>query len=162
VASTIFAISHRVVDGGAALDQLVAADAHTEREAVADHLAHGGHDLGEQAGAVDERAAVLVGAPVGGGRQEAAHDRRVAALQFDAVEAALGAVLGDERVAGDDLLDLGVVTAFGTSRNSGSATADGRPHGQAREHRRRLAAVVVDLGEDRHPVAVHRVGDGRR
>jgi len=31
----------------------------------------------------------------------------VRALQFDPVEPALGAVLGDERVASDDLVDLG-------------------------------------------------------
>ena len=37
----------------------------------------------------------------------------VRALQFDAVEAALGAVLGDERVAGDDLVDLGVGDGLG-------------------------------------------------
>ena len=70
---------------------------------------------------------------VGGGGQEAADDRGVAALQLDAVEAALGAVLGDERVAGDDLVDLGSVTALGTSRNSGSATADGA-HTGSREY----------------------------
>ena len=67
----------------------------------------------QQAGPVVERPAVLVGAPVGGGGEEAAHDRRVAALQLDAVEAALGAVLGDQRVAGDDLVDLGVGDGLG-------------------------------------------------
>ena len=38
---------------------------------------------------------------------------------------------------------------------------DGRrpPDREARVHRRRLAAVVIDLGEDRHPMTVHGVGD---
>ena len=89
------------------LDQLVAAQAHAERQPGADHPAHRGDDLDEDAGPVLERAAVVVGAAVGGGGQEPAHDRRVRALQLDAVEAALGAVLGDECVAGDDLVDLG-------------------------------------------------------
>ena len=53
--------------------------------------------LEAEAQAVLERAAVLVGAPVGGGGEETAHDAAVAALQFDAVEPAFGAVLGDDR-----------------------------------------------------------------
>ena len=64
-----------VVDGGAALDELVAADAHAQCQPVADHPANRCHDFREQPGAIGETAAVCVGAPVRGGRQEAAHDR---------------------------------------------------------------------------------------
>ena len=93
--------------------------------------AHRGDDLEQQAGPVGERAAVLVGALVGGGREEAAHDRRVAALQLDAVEAALGAVLGDDaRSRRRSRRSRPCVTALGTSRNSGSATGDGAHTGR--------------------------------
>ena len=54
-----------------------------------------------------------IGSFVGGRRQEAADDRRVTALQFDAVEPALRAVLGHPRVAGDDLVDLAVGDRLG-------------------------------------------------
>ena len=106
-----------------------------------------------------EAAAVVVGAPVGGRGEEAAHDRRVAALQLDAVEAALGAVLGDERVAGDDLVDLGRRDRLGHLAEQRIGDRRRRPHRQPGVHRRGLAAVVVDLGEDRDPVAVDGVGD---
>ena len=149
----------RIVDRGAALDQFVATDAYAEREPVADHVTHGGDDLGEQSGAVLHRPAVLVGAPVGGGGQESAHDRRVAALQLDAVEATLGTVLGHERVAGDDLVDLGAVDRLRYLAEQRVGHGRWRPHRQAREHRGRLSAVVVDLSEDRCAMSVHGVGD---
>ena len=105
------------------------------------------------------RAAVLVGALVGRGGEEAAHDGRVAALQFDAVEATLGAVFGDQAypamissisACGDGLGDF-AEQRVGDRRR--------RPDRQARVHRTRLPAVVVDLGEDRDSMAVHGVGD---
>ena len=122
---------HRVIDGRAALDQFVAAQPHTESEPVADHLAHGGHDVGEQAGAVLDAAAVLVGALVGGLAEEATHDRRVRALQLDAVEPPLGAVLGDQCIAGHDLLDVGDGDGFGNLAEQWVGHRRGRPHGQA-------------------------------
>ena len=97
----------RVVDGRAVIDQLVTADPHAERQPVADDAPDGGHDLDHDPRPVLEAPAVRVGAHVRGRREEAAHDRRVRALQLDPVEATLGAVLGDHRVAGDDLVDLG-------------------------------------------------------
>ncbi len=150
----------RVVDRGAVLDQLVAAQPHAERQPVPDHLAHGGDDVDEDARPVLERPAVLVGAAVGGGGEEPADDRAVRALQLDAVEAALGAVLGHQCVAGDDLVDLGA--RHGLRHLAEQRVGDRRrpPHRQARVHRRRLATVVVDLGEDRRAMAVDRVGDG--
>src|SRR5207244_1433120 len=76
---------HRLVDRGATLDQLVAADAHAECEAVANDTTHGGHDLQEHPGPVRQRPAVVVGALVRRRGEEAAHDGAVAALQLDAV-----------------------------------------------------------------------------
>ena len=148
-----------VVDRRATLDQLVAADAHAERQAVADHPADGADDVDQHPAAVEQRAAVLVGALVGGRRQEAADDRRVAALQFDAVEPTLGAVLGDPRVPGDDLVDLGVGHRLWHLAKQRIGDGRRRPHRQPRVHRACLAAVVVDLGEDRHAVTMNSVGD---
>ena len=152
--------AHRIVDGGAALDQFVAAQSHAERKASADDLAHGGHDLDEQASPVLDAAAVLIGALVGGLAEEAAHDRAVAALQLDAVEPTLRAVLGDECVAGDDLVDLGMRDGLRHLTEQRVGDCRGCPHGQAGVHAAGLAAVVVDLSEDRHPMAMDRFCDG--
>ncbi len=124
-----------------------------------DRLAHGGDDLEQEPGAALERAAVGVGAPVGGAREEAAHERGVRALQLDPVEAARPAVAGDERVAGDDLGDLACVDRLRHLAEQRVGDRRRRPDRQARVHPRALPAVVVDLGEDRDVVAVHGVGD---
>ena len=55
--------------------------------------------------------------------------------------------------------DLTVVDGLGHLAEQGVGHRRRAPHRQAGVHARRLAAVVVDLGEDRHPVAVHGVGD---
>ncbi len=57
---------HRIVDRRAAVDQLVAAEAHPEGQPVADDCAHRGHDLDQKAGPVLDTAPVFVGASVGG------------------------------------------------------------------------------------------------
>jgi len=64
-----------LLDGRAALDQFVAAQPDTKCESAADDRAHGGDDLDEQAGAVIERSAVLIGPAVRRRREEPAHDR---------------------------------------------------------------------------------------
>ena len=96
----------RVVDRRAVIDQFVTADPHTERQPGADDPPDGGHDLDHDPRPVLETPAVGIGALVGGRREEAAHDRRVRALELDPVEAALRAVLGDHGVAGHDRVDL--------------------------------------------------------
>ena len=149
----------RLVDRRAALDQLVAAEADPQRQPVADHPPHRRDELQQQPGPVLERAAVAVGTPVGGGGEEPAHDRRVAALQLDAVEATLGAVLGDGGVAGDDLVDLGGGHRLGHLPEQRVGHRRRGPDRQPGVHRRRLSPVVVDLGEDRHPVPVDGLGD---
>ena len=152
--------AHRVVDGGATVDELVAADAHAQRHAVADDAPHGVDHLHQQPCAVLDGAAVLVGARVGGGGEEAANDGAVAALQFDAVEPTLCAVLGDHRVAGDDLVDLGLVDRFGHLAEQRVGHCRRCPHRHARVHAAGLTSVVVDLGEDGHAVPVNGIGDG--
>ena len=141
------------------VDELVAAEPHAEGQTRADRPAHRGDQVEQQAGAVRERPAVLVGAPVGGRREEPAHDRAVRALELDAVEAALGAPLGHVGVARHDGRDLAVVDGLGDLAEQRVGDRRRGPHRQARVHRRGLAAVVVDLGEDRRAVAVHGLGD---
>jgi len=124
-----------------------------------DRAAHRGDQLEEQPRPVGERTAVVVVTPVRGRRQEAPHDRAVRALELDAVEPALRAALGHVGVAGHDRRDLPVVHRLRDLAEERVGDRRGRPHRQARVHRRRLAAVVVDLGEDRRAVAVHGLGD---
>ena len=58
----------------------------------------------------------------------------MAALQFDAVEPALCAMLGDSRVPGDDLVDLGVGDRLGhLAEQAGRRPADGA-HTGSREY----------------------------
>ena len=148
-----------IVDRRAALDQLVTADPDTEGEPVADHAAHGGDDLDEQPRSVLEGSAVAVRAPVRRRGEEAPHDRRVRALQLDPVESTFGAVLGDRRVTGHDLLDLCRRDRLRHLPEERIGDRRRRPHREPGVHRAGLTAVVVDLGEDRHPVAMHRLGD---
>ncbi len=96
---------------------------------------------------------------VGGRREEAAHDRGVRALELDPVESSLGAMVGDEGVAVDDLADLVGLDRLGHFAEEGVGDGARRPHREAGVHARGLAAVVVDLGEDRDVVGVHRIGD---
>ena len=148
-----------IVDRGAALDQLVAAQPHAQCQVGADCGADRHDQLEQQAGTVGQRSSVAVGAAVGRRRQKPAHDRAVAALQLDPVETALGAVGRHQCVPGDDLLDLGLVDRLGHLAEQRVGHRRGRPHWQPRVHRRGLTAVVVDLGKDRRAVGVHRLGD---
>ena len=150
---------HGVVDPRAALDELVTADAHAEGPVAADGGADGVDDLEQQAGPVGQRPAVGVGAAVGGGGEEAAHDRGVGALELDAVEPPGHAVGGDGGVAVDDLGDLVGLDRLRHLAEQRVGDGARRPHRQSGVHGGRLAAVVVDLGEDRHAVGVHGVGD---
>ena len=148
-----------VVDTGTALDELVSADPHTERHAAGDGGSDSVDDLEQEPGPVGEGSSVLVGAPVGGRRQKAPHDRRVGALELDAVEASGRAVGGNGGVAVDDLGDLMQFHGFGDFAEQGVGHRAGCPHGQPGVHRGGLAAVVVDLGEHRHVVGVDGIGD---
>ena len=79
-------------------------------------------------------------------------------MQFHAIESAFRAVPGHRGVAGHDLGDLVPLHGLGHLAEHRVRHWAGRPHGQPGEHRRGLAAVVVQLGEDRHVVRVHRCG----
>ena len=150
---------HGFIDGGAAVDEFVAADAHAECEAITDDTTNGMHDVDQEARPVLQRAAIVVGALVGGGRQESTHDGRVAALQFDAVEAALGAMLGHQRIASNDLVDLSERHGLGNLAEQRIGHWRRGPHGKPAEHAAGLPTVVVDLSKDRRAVAMHGVGD---
>ena len=106
-----------------------------------------------------QTAAVAVGAAVGGRRQKAAHDRGVRTLQLDAVEPAGHAVLGHPGVPGDDLGDLVRLDRLGHLPEQRIRHRARRPDREAGVEAGGLPAVVVDLGQDRHPVGVHGVGD---
>ncbi len=92
--------------------------------------ADGVDDLAQQPRSPGERAAVLVVAVVGGRRQEATDDRRMRALQLDAVEAAGHAALGHGGVALHDGGDLEVVDRFGHLSKEGVGDGARRPHGR--------------------------------
>ena len=83
----------------------------------------------------------------------------MAALKFDAVETTLGAMFRDECVARDDLVDLGVADGLGHLTEQRIGDRGRRPHRKSAEHAARLTTVVIDLGEDRNTMTVHRVGD---
>ncbi len=149
----------RLAEGGAALDQLVAAEPHAECQAGPDRRAHRGHHLQQQPGAGRQRPAVPVGALVRGRGQETPDDRGLRALQFHAVEPALGAVPGDAGVAGHDLRDLVRLDRLGHLAEQRVGDRARRLHREPGVHPGGLAAVVVQLGQDRDPVRVHRVGE---
>ncbi len=130
---------------------------HAERPPGADRRADRGDHLQQQPGAVGQRPAVPVGALVRGRGQEAPDDRGLRALQFHAVEPALGAVPGDAGVAGHDLRDLVRLHRLGHLAEQRVGDRAGRLHREPGVHPGGLAAVVVQLGQDRDPVRVHRV-----
>src|SRR5450756_2770996 len=125
-----------------------------EGQPRSDRLPDGGDDLQQQPRPVVQTAAVAVSAVVRGRGQEAAHDRGVGALQLDAVEATQRAVLGDPGVPGNNLSDLVVLDLFGYLAEQRVAHRRRRPDRQPGVHARRLAAVVVDLRENRYAVLV--------
>ena len=122
-------------------------------------VAHGVDDLEQEPGPVGQRPAVGVLPGVGGGGQEAAHDRGVRALELDAVEPTLHAVAGHQGVPVDDLGDLLELDRLGDLAEQGIGHRARRPHRQPGVHAGRLTTVVVDLGEDGHVVGVDPLGD---
>ena len=130
-----FGDANGVVDRGAAVNELVPADSDAERKSIADHLADCCDDLNQQARPVLERAAVAVCPFVGRRRQKPADDGAVRALQFNTVEAAFGAVFSDQRIPGDDFVDLGVGDGFRHFAEKWIGNRGGSPDRQSRVHR---------------------------
>ena len=150
---------HRVFDVGASLDELVAAQPDPEDLVGPDGVPYGIDDLEQKAGPLDQWSAVGVIPGVGGGREEAAHDRGVRALELDAVEPTLHAVAGHQGVPVDDLGDLPELDGLRDLAEQGIGDRARSPHRQAGVHAGRLTAVVVDLGQDGHVVGVDPIGD---
>src|SRR5205823_2371506 len=132
----------------AALDELVARDAESEDELAADRLSNRLDDLPDEAGPLLDRATVGVAAAVCVGREELPDQRAVGALELGAVEPALHEVAGDLRVAGHHLVDLLLLHLLGDLPEERVGDRRWRPDRPPRVGRGRLAAVVVDLGED--------------
>lgn len=81
------------------------------------------------------------------------------ALQFNAVKTTFGTMFGDSYVTRDDLINLGVRDGFRNLAEEGIGNRRRCPHWKTTEHAARLTTVVVDLGKDRHAMAVDRIGD---
>ena len=81
------------------------------------------------------------------------------ALQFNAVEATFGTMFGDKCVTRDDLIDLGVRDSFRYFAKEGIGNRRRCPHRKTTEHAAGLTTVVIDLGKDRHAMAMDSIGD---
>ena len=93
-------------EGLAALDELFRGDAAPDREVGAAPLADGLHDLGGEAGAVLDAAAIGVGAAVEVWREEGAPQIAVGHVNLDAVEAGLLRPAGAVAEGGHGVADL--------------------------------------------------------
>ena len=104
-------------------------DADEQGHGLGDNGADGLGDLDQNAGAVLERAAVVVGALVGDGAQKLGNQVAVCAVDLDHVEAGLDGADGGGLPGLDELLDLGDGHLLGV-RVGGLVVADGRrtPH----------------------------------
>ena len=81
------------------------------------------------------------------------------ALQFNAVKTTFGTMFGNCDVTRDDLIDLGMSDSFGNFAKEGIGNRRRRPHRKTTEHAAGLTTVVVDLGKDRHAMAMDSIGD---
>ena len=81
------------------------------------------------------------------------------ALQFNAVKATFGTMFGNGDVARDDLINFGVRDSFGNFAKEGIGNRRRCPHRKTTEHAAGLTTVVVDLGKDRHAMAMDSIGD---
>jgi hypothetical protein len=82
--------------------------------AAADGLGHGRHHFQQQAGAVLDAAAVVVGAVVGAGLEELVDQVAVGGVDLDAVEAGADGVLRGVAVGLHDARDLSASSARGS------------------------------------------------
>ena len=164
---------HRLLEGPAALDPVGGRDAHPDRLARRDRLAHRLEAFQRKPHPVGERAAVLVGALVGERRQELVQQVAVRPVQLEPVDAEgqRPPRRGDEAVA-DPLQALGIegvgcrlalpVREGGGCLRAPAVGSLGVDLGAAvpGDAARGLAARMVDLDRDRHRrVAAHRVED---
>jgi hypothetical protein len=81
------------------------------------------------------------------------------ALQFHPIETALAGIGGYPRIALNNLQNILVFDRFRHFAEQRIGERRRRPGRQAGEHAAALAAVVVDLGQNRHAFGVNRAGD---
>ena len=101
-------------------------DPHAHRPVRGPHRPHRGEDLQREAQPVLERAAVLVGAPVGQRRDERRQQVAVRAVQFEQVEAGVG------RCAGRRRRTASRIAASSAARQLARHLVHARPVGQRR------------------------------
>jgi hypothetical protein len=140
-----------VVEGEAAVRVLITGDAHVDDEVLAAALADLGDDLQQEAHARVQAAAVLVGALVVLGREEAAeHAVGVRRVDLDAVDTGLLHAHGRIAKLAGELVDL--VDGDGTRRLAGIGRAhegrgyEARRAGHVERHVRGMEQLRHDLG----------------
>ncbi len=155
-------IAHLGIGEAEIADRLVEGDAQRDRHGVADHVAHVGDHLADEAGAVLERAAIFVGALVGRPRQEMLEDTEaVGAVETDQVEA--GGPAAPRRV-GEPAAQVGDVLLVHRPRGDGivGEGADrqrgGRERHLLRVHVRPVDAGISELDAGERAVGLHRLG----
>jgi hypothetical protein len=151
--------AHAVRQVEAALLEVRAVELHRHREVIAHRAARRAHDLQQQPGAILQRPAPLVLAPVGDRRQELRQQVTVRAVHLHAGEAGLARDRRGGGEAADNVLDL----ARAERPRPGEQPEQleplaGRRHRPRRAHARTLAARVADL----HPQVVAGRGAGFR
>ena len=171
VLGRLFEEGDALLDGSAAGDALVADDAHLYRDLALGHGVHGLQDLQGESPAVLGGAAVLVGALVPEGGEEAGEQVAVGEVGHDHVEAGLHAALRGLHVvidddvhlgAGDLVVESGVPVVFGDDGGDPCLDAvESGPLAGVDELRGEVAAVSVGLVRQKsHIRDVQVVGGG--
>jgi hypothetical protein len=147
----------------AAVQQLVAVEAHAHRHAFARRLAAGLQRLDQQPHAVVEPAAVFVGAAVEVGREELLDHAAVRGVDLDAVEPRRPEVGRGLAKAFAHAADLRLRHRMGGGGHAAEAVLRGRraQHRRGRTHRLPVAVrapPVPELGEDLAAGRMHRLG----
>ena len=143
--------------GEASRCPLVSGQADADDEVGSDPTSHGGDDLKKEAPSALLVPAVFVDPVVGQGGEELLDEVAVAAVQFDAVEAALGA---DLRRLGESIDHLGdLVGRHLVSDLARERVGDGGggPEGAGGEGAAHVGTVVEHLAEEGGPGLVHGV-----
>ena len=161
----------RVVAGDAALLPVGGGNAHRDRLLRRPHRAHGVEHLERKAETVLEPAAIVVGAPIGQGRDEAGEQVAVSRVQLEHVETGADGACSRSRIVADDRVHLRPVelrrhlavgqVGQGRGRDDGPvAVGQGLVHALPHEPGGALASGMAQLQADLGAaVGVHEVDD---
>ena len=149
---------HRLLDADAAVEQLVAAQPHSQHRFPPYGLAHGRDDAAQEPQPIVDGSAVTVGAAVDRPGQELADDGGMRALQLHPVEPPLDTPAGDQRVAGRDFVYLRLAHRHRRLAEQGVGHRRRRPDRQAGIHPAALPPVVIDLGQNGNALIVNPIG----